>query len=49
MSAIVRLAITIWGAIQKRSHKSMYKPDKKNEAKRLRATTFTIAMLEENN
>ena len=34
-------------AIQKRSHESTYKTTTKNEAKRLRATKFTIAKLEE--
>ena len=37
--------ITIWGAIQKRSHEPINKIDAKNEAKRLRAKT--IAKLEE--
>ena len=34
-------------AIQKRNYESMYKTDKTNEAKRLRATTFAIVKLEE--
>jgi hypothetical protein len=46
-NAIVGRAITIWEAIQKRSHESIYKTHKKVEAKRLRATTFAIAKLEE--
>ena len=33
--------------IQKRSHELMHKTDTKNEAKRLRATTFTNAKLKE--
>ena len=40
-------AITIWEAIQKRSHEPIYKTHTKFEAKRLRATTFAIAKLEE--
>jgi hypothetical protein len=41
--AIVGRAITIWEAIQKRSHdKPIYKTYTKNEAKGLRAITFTI-------
>ena len=44
---IVVRAITILGAIQKRSHESLYKTDIKNKAKRLRAITFAIAKLEE--
>ena len=36
-------AITIWRAIQKRSHEPIYKHNTKNEAKRLRATTFVIS------
>ena len=40
-------AITIWKAIQKRSHEPIYKTHTKIEAKRLRATTFAIAKLEE--
>ena len=39
-------AITIWEAIQK-SHKPIYKTHTKIEAKRLNATTFAIANLEE--
>ena len=39
--AIVERAITIWEVIQKRSHELIYKIDTKNEAKILRATTFT--------
>ena len=34
--------ITIWEAIQKRSHVPIYKTYTKIEAKRLRATTFAI-------
>ena len=48
--AIVRIvgrAITIWEAIQKRSHVPIYKTYTKIEVKRLRATTFAIAKLEE--
>ena len=44
---IVRIAITIWEAIQKKSHEPIYKTHTKFEAKRLRASTFTIAKLEE--
>ena len=46
MIAIVVRAITIWEAIQKRSHEPIYKSNKKIEAKRLGATTFAIAKLE---
>jgi hypothetical protein len=45
--AIVGRAITIWEAIQKRSHEPIYKTHTKIEAKRLRATTLAIAKLEE--
>ena len=45
--AIVGRAITIWDAIQKRSHEPIDKTHIKIEAKRLRATTFAIAKLEE--
>ena len=45
--AKVRRAITIWEAIQKRSYESIYKTNMNIEAKRLRATTFAIAKLEE--
>ena len=45
--AIVGRAITIWEAIQKRSHEPIYKTHIKIEAKRLRATTFAIVKLEE--
>ena len=38
--AIVGRAITIWEAIQKRSHGPNYKTYTKNEAKGLRATTL---------
>jgi hypothetical protein len=38
--AIVGRAITIWEAIQKRSHEPIYKTYTKNEAKGLRATTL---------
>ena len=44
--AIIGRAITIWEAIQKRSHEPIYKTYTKNEAKGLRATTFAIAILE---
>ena len=42
--AIVGRAITIWEAIQKRSHEPIYKTHTNIEAKRLRATTFAIAI-----
>ena len=45
--AIVGIAIPIWEAIQKRSHEPIYKTHTNIEAKRLRATTFAIAKLEE--
>ena len=45
--AIVGRAIIMWKAIQKTSHEPIYKTHTKIEAKRLRATTFAIAMLEE--
>ena len=45
--AIVGRAITVWEAIQKRSHEPIYKTYTKIKAKRLRATTFGIAKLEE--
>ena len=45
--AIVGRAITIWEAIQKRSYEPIYKTHTKIEAKRLRATIFAIAKLEE--
>ena len=38
--AIVGRAITIWEAIQKRSHEPIYKTYTKIEAKRLRVTTL---------
>jgi hypothetical protein len=38
--AIVGRAITIWEAIQKRSHEPIYKTHTKIEAKRLKATTL---------
>ena len=41
--AIIEIAITLWGAIQKRCHEPISKTDRKNEAKKLRATTFAIA------
>ena len=44
---IVGIAITIWEAIQQRSHEPIYKTHTKIEAKRLRATTFAIEKLEE--
>ena len=44
--AKVGRAITIWEAIQKRSHEPIYKADTKTEAKRLRPTTFTVTKLE---
>ena len=45
--AIVIRAITLWEAIKKRSHEPINKTHTKIEAKRLRATTFAIAKLEE--
>ena len=45
--AKVGRAITIWKAIQKRSHEPIYNTHTKIEEKRLRATTFAIAKLEE--
>ena len=44
--AIVGRAITIEEAIPKRSHEPIYKTHTKIKAKRLRATTFAIAILE---
>ena len=46
--AIVRWAITIWGAIEKRNYESFFKTEPWNEAKILRVTTFGIAKLGEN-
>ena len=43
--SIVERAITIWGTMQKRSNESINKTDAKNEAKRLRATTFAISKM----
>ena len=40
-------AIIIWGAIEKRRYEWIYKTTTKYEAKRIRATTFVIANLEE--
>ena len=40
-------AITTLEAIQKRGHKPIYKTYAKIEAKRLRATTFAVALMEE--
>ena len=40
-------AITLWEAIQKRSHELIYKTHTQIEAKILRSTTFAIAKLEE--
>ena len=45
--SIVGRLITIWEATQKRSHEPILKTNTKNEAKRLRATTFAITKLEE--
>ena len=45
--AIVGRAITIWEAIQKRSHELIYKTHTKLEARRLKATIFAIAKLKE--
>ena len=42
---IVRGAVTIFGAIQKRTHKTKYKNKVKNKAKRV--TTFAIEKLED--
>ena len=42
--AIVGRAINVRRAIQKRIDESMYKINTSNEAKRLRATTFAIAL-----
>ena len=42
---MVGRAITIWEAIQKRSHEPINKTYTKIEAKILRATTFAIAMV----
>ena len=47
ITLIVGSVITIQRAIQKRSYDNIYKPDTKNEAKRLRATIFAITELEE--
>ena len=41
------LALSIWEAIPERSHEPIYKNHTKIEAKRLGATTFAIAKLEE--
>ena len=46
-AAIVGGAITILEAIQKKKHEPIYKTHTKIEAKRVRATTFAIAKLEE--
>ena len=46
--AIVGRAITIWRAIEKRSHAPIYKTNAKNIIiKGLGATTFAVAKLEE--
>jgi hypothetical protein len=45
-SEIVGRVITIWEAIQKRSHEPIYKTHSKIDAKRLRATNFVTAKLE---
>jgi hypothetical protein len=47
--AIVRRAITIWEAIQKRSHEPITKTYTKNEAKGLRATTLLSQSWKSNN
>jgi len=47
LRVIVGRAKTIWEAIQKRSHETIYKTHPKIEEKRLRVTTFAIAKLEE--
>ena len=44
---IVGRAMNLKRSTQKRSKESIYKTDTKNEAKRLRVTTFAIAILEE--
>ena len=41
-TAIFKRAITIWEAIQKRSHEPIYKNYIKNEAKKLRSTTLKV-------
>ena len=46
VATIDRGAIALLGAIQKRSYELMYKTNTK-KGKRLRATTFAIAKLEE--
>jgi hypothetical protein len=43
---IVECLITIWKAIQKRSHEPIYTTHTKIEAKRLRATAFAITKLQ---
>ena len=45
--AIVGRAITIWLAMQERSHEQIYKTNTKNEAKRLWSKTFAIKKLKE--
>ena len=45
-SEIFGRVITIWEEIQKRSHEPIYKTHTKIEGKRLRATTYAIAILE---
>ena len=40
---IIGRAITIWEAIQKKSHELIYKTDTKSGAKKLRVITFAIA------
>ena len=47
--AIVGRAITIWEAIQKRSHEPIYKTYTKNEAKGLRAITLLSQSWESDN
>ena len=47
--AIVGRAITIWEAMQKRSHEPIYKIYTKNEAKGLRATTLLSQSLKSDN
>ena len=43
----VGIAITIWEAIQKRSHEPIYKTYKKKISKGLKSDNFAIAKLEE--
>ena len=47
IAIVVALSRSIFEAIQKRSHEPIYKTQTKIEAKRLKATIFAIAKLEE--